>query len=116
MSESKPSDEASLIAKVLSEPRSFRRLGINWDDTCLRTQWQPVWRRHELETGSGTERENLASDAKGNDKWGTTRKNTDAEARGGAARSSDEALVTRVERRGGVIRSAIVINLRSREE
>ena len=34
----------------------------------------------------------------------TMRKNTDAEARGGAARSSDEALVMRVERRGGVIR------------
>jgi hypothetical protein len=34
----------------------------------------------------------------------TIRKNTDAGVRGGAARSSDEALVMRVERRGSVIR------------
>ena len=34
----------------------------------------------------------------------TMRKNTDAGVRGGAARSSVEALVMRVERRGGVIR------------
>jgi len=38
------------------------------------------------------------------------RKNTDAGARDGAARSSDEALVTRAERRGSVIRSANVAN------
>jgi len=35
----------------------------------------------------------------------TMRKNTDAGTRDGAVRSSDEALVMRVERRGGVIRS-----------
>ena len=40
----------------------------------------------------------------------TMRKNTDAAARGGAARSSDEAFVMRVERRGGVIRLTKVIN------
>ncbi len=34
----------------------------------------------------------------------TMRKNTDARTRGGAARSSDESLVMRVERRGSVIR------------
>jgi hypothetical protein len=34
----------------------------------------------------------------------TMRKNTDAGARGGAAHSSVEALVMRVERRGGIIR------------
>lgn len=33
----------------------------------------------------------------------TIRKNTDAGIRGGAARSSDEALVMRVEQRGSVI-------------
>jgi hypothetical protein len=38
------------------------------------------------------------------------RKNTDAATRGGAARSSEEALVTRVERRGGVIRLMKVAN------
>ena len=40
----------------------------------------------------------------------TTRKNTDARARGGAACSSDEAPVMGVERRGRVIRSASVAN------
>jgi hypothetical protein len=42
MSASKPSDDASLIVKVLSKLRSFRRLRTNWGVTCLRTQWQPV--------------------------------------------------------------------------
>jgi hypothetical protein len=41
----------------------------------------------------------------------TMRKNTDAGARGGAARSSDEAFVMKVERRGGVIRLTKVANL-----
>src|ERR1700730_439883 len=40
----------------------------------------------------------------------TMRKNTDAGTRGGAVRSSDEALVMRVERRGSVIRSMEVAN------
>lgn len=38
------------------------------------------------------------------------RKNTDAGTRGGAARSSDETLVMRVERRGGVIWLTKVVN------
>ena len=42
----------------------------------------------------------------------TMRKNTDAEVRGGAARSSVEALVMGVERRGGVIPLTHVTNLR----
>jgi hypothetical protein len=40
------------------------------------------------------------------------RKNTDAGTRGGVARSSDEALVMRVERRGSVILPMKVTNLR----
>ena len=40
----------------------------------------------------------------------TTRKNTDARTRGGAARSSDEAPVMGVERRGSVIRLMNVAN------
>ena len=40
----------------------------------------------------------------------TMRKNTDAATRGGAARSSAEALVMRVERRGSVIRLTKVTN------
>jgi len=42
----------------------------------------------------------------------TMRKNTDAEMRGGAARSSEEAAVMAVERRGSVILSIRAVNLR----
>ncbi len=41
----------------------------------------------------------------------TMRKNTDARTRDGAARSSEEALVMRVERRGSVIRLTSIANL-----
>ena len=41
----------------------------------------------------------------------TIRKNTYARARDGAARSSDEALVTRAEQRGSVIRLTSIANL-----
>jgi len=71
-----------------------------------------VYRRHDLNTGFGTERENLAPDAKGNDKWPTQmRKNTDAGVRGGVARSSEETSVMEVERRGGVILPTSAVNL-----
>jgi hypothetical protein len=46
----------------------------------------------------------------------TMRKNTDAATRGGAARSSVEALVMRVKRRGGVILLATVTNLLAGDE
>jgi hypothetical protein len=46
----------------------------------------------------------------------TMRKNTDAATRGGAARSSVEALVTRVERRGSVILLTKVTNLHCGDE
>ena len=42
----------------------------------------------------------------------TMRKNTDAGARGGAARSSDETFVMKVERRGGIVRLTNAANLR----
>jgi hypothetical protein len=71
MSESKPSDDASLVSKVLSKPGASGTSGISRDDTCLRARRQSVYRRHELNTGFGMERENLASDVKGNDEWQT---------------------------------------------
>jgi RNA-directed DNA polymerase len=43
----------------------------------------------------------------------TMRKNTDAAARGGVAHSSEESLVMREERRGGVIQSGEVVNPRA---
>lgn len=42
----------------------------------------------------------------------TMRKNTEARVRGGVARSSDEASVMEVERRGGVILPTHAVNLR----
>ena len=46
----------------------------------------------------------------------TMRKNTDAATRDGVARSSGEALVMRVERRGGVILLTMVTNPHVGEE
>ncbi|WP_206204489.1 hypothetical protein, partial [Pseudomonas viridiflava] len=67
MSESKPSEDASLSIQALSKPMSPSSLGISLEDTCLMSRWQRVYRRHELNTGFDMERENLAFDAKGND-------------------------------------------------
>ena len=71
MSESKPSDDASLCLKAL--PKLGMTIGSrnSRDETCLRSWWQSVYRRHELNTGFGRERENLALDGKGNNKWQT---------------------------------------------
>jgi hypothetical protein len=46
----------------------------------------------------------------------TMRKNTDAGVRGGVARSSVEAFVMKVERRGSVIRLTKVTNLHCGDE
>jgi hypothetical protein len=52
----------------LKPPSSFR---ISREDTCLLARRQSAYRRHELNTGFGAERENLVLDGKGNDKWQT---------------------------------------------
>ena len=64
----------------------------------------PAWRRREAQSGSCTERENLAGDAKGKGASGSNREaeSTDAPERGGLPCSSDEAGVMLVERRGQV--------------
>jgi hypothetical protein len=49
------------------EPPSSSRM--NREETCVLARWQSVFRRHELNAGFGAERENLALDGKGNDKW-----------------------------------------------
>ena len=58
-----------------------------------------MFRRHELNAGFGTERENLHGDAKGKGTSGSNREaeSTDAPVRGGLLRSSDEAGVMLVE-------------------
>jgi hypothetical protein len=65
----------------------------------------PACRRREAQSGSCTERENLAGDAKGKGASGSNREaeSTDAPERGGLLRSSEEAGVMLVERRGQVI-------------
>jgi hypothetical protein len=111
MSESKPSEDASLSIQMLSKPRSPSSLGISLEETCLLSRWQPVYRWHELNTGFDTERENLAFDAKGNDKRLSPRGRIPMQrSRGGAIRSSDEPLVMRVERRDGVARLTHAVN------
>src|SRR5487761_1822973 len=71
MSESKPSDDASLLPQNAVRTGDDHWLQISRDDTCLRSRRQSVYRRHELSTGLGMERENLVLDGKGNDKWQT---------------------------------------------
>jgi hypothetical protein len=74
------------------------------EDVLIRTERHPACRRREARPGSGMERENLAGDAKGKGASGSNREaeNTNAPERGGLSRSSDEAGVMPVERRGWV--------------
>jgi hypothetical protein len=65
----------------------------------------PVSRGRDSDSGSRMELENLSGDAKGKRHKRRNREaeSTDAPARGGPLRSSVEARVMRVERRGWVI-------------
>ena len=88
------------MSKPGADPSSGIKLG-----GCLRLpERHPACRRREAQPGSCTERENLAGDAKGKGTSGSNREaeSTDAPERGGLPRSSDEAGVMRVERRGRV--------------
>jgi hypothetical protein len=76
---------------------------------CVLLRRQPVYRRHELTVGVSTERGNLGWGVKGNSQVPISmRENTDTHPRGGATRSSEEAPVMGVERRGCVIRSGLL--------
>jgi hypothetical protein len=74
-------------------------------DVLILTERHPACRWREAQPGSCKERENLAGDAKGKGTSGSHRKaeSTDAPERGRLLRSSDEAAVMVVERRGRVI-------------
>ena len=89
----------------MSKPGGDPSSGISSEDVLIPTERHPACRRREARPGSGTERENLAGDAKGKGASGSNREaeSTDAPERGGLPRSSDEAGVMRVERRGWVI-------------
>src|ERR1700730_1309110 len=89
----------------MSKPRVDPTFGISSVDVLILTERHPACRRRESQPGSCKERENLAGDAKGKDTSGSNRKaeSTDAPERGGLLRSSEEAAVMVVERRGRAI-------------
>src|SRR5215510_12343827 len=89
----------------MSKPRVDPTFGISSVDVLILTERHPACRRREAQPCSCKERENLAGHAKGKGPSGGNRKaeSTDAPERGGLLRSSEEAAVMVVERRGRVI-------------
>jgi hypothetical protein len=89
----------------MSKPGVGTTFGISSEDVLIPTERHPACRRREARSGSGTERENLAGDAKGKGASGSNREaeSTDAPETGGLPRSSDEGPVMGLERRGRVI-------------
>src|ERR1700676_4429336 len=89
----------------MSKPGGDPSSGISSVDVLILTERHPACRQREARSGSCTERENLAGDAKGKGTSGANREaeSTDAPERGGLPCSSDEAGVMLVERRGQVI-------------
>jgi len=89
-------EEASKWVQMLSKGVVVSSVPTSSSETCLRLERQPVYRRHDLCTGFSMERGNLGR-IMGNcpQLW----------HRGGATRSSDEASVMDVERRGRIIQS-----------
>ena len=89
----------------MSEPGGDPSSGISLGDVLRLPKRHPACRRRESQSGSRTERENLAGDAKGKGTSGSNREaeSTDALERGGLLRSSYEAGVMLAERRGQVI-------------
>jgi hypothetical protein len=88
----------------MSKPRVDPTFGISSGDVLIPTERHPACRQREARSGSCTERENLAGDAKGKGASGSNREaeSTDAPERGGLPCSIDEAGVMLVERRGQV--------------
>ena len=89
----------------MSKPGGDPSPGMSSEDVLVPTERHPACRWREAQLGSCTERENLAGDVKGKGASGDHRKaeSTDAQARGGLPRSSDEGSVMGLERRGRVI-------------
>src|SRR5436190_9028819 len=88
----------------MSKPGGDPSSGISSVDVLIPTERHPACRQREARPGSCTERENLAGDGKGKGTSGANREaeSTDAPERDGLPRSSDEAAVMAVERRGQV--------------
>src|SRR5260370_23912695 len=88
----------------MQKPGGCHSSGISLGDVLRLPKRHPAWRRREAQLGYCMERENLAGDAKGKGTSGSNREgeSTDAPERGGLPRSSYEAGVMPVERRGQV--------------
>jgi hypothetical protein len=101
----------------MSKLRGDPSCGISSGEVLMPPERHPACRQHEARAGSGTERENLDGDAKGKGASGYHREaeSTDASARGGLPRSSDEAAVTAAERRGWVIAADLAQRVRPEE-
>src|SRR3974390_3373591 len=91
----------------MSKPGGGPASGISLEDVLRLTKRHPACRRREAQPGSCAERENLCSDAKGEITSGAHREDqsTDAEHRGGAARSRDEGSVMEPDRRSWVVQT-----------
>jgi hypothetical protein len=85
--------EASKSDQAMSKPEADPSSGTSLGDALRLPKRHPACRRREAQSGSCTERENLAGDAKGQGTSGSNREaeSTDAPERGGLPRSSDEA-------------------------
>src|SRR5260370_16115131 len=77
----------------MSEPEADTTPEISLRDALRLPKRHPACRRREAQSGSCTERENLAGDAKGKGASGSNREaeTTDAPERGALPRSSNEA-------------------------
>jgi hypothetical protein len=93
----------------MSEPGGDPSSGISSGDALILPERHPACRRREARPGFRTERENLrfvtSEDVKGQAASGSNREgeSTEAERRGGAARSRDEGSVMELDRRGCVV-------------
>jgi len=86
-------EEASKNPLMTSKPESYTCSGISMGDTYLLTMRCPAYSRHDSYPGFRTELENGVGDDKGKCTSGYNHKaeSTDAPARGGLLRSSEEA-------------------------
>src|SRR6266567_558921 len=101
----------------MSKPGGDPSSGISSGDALILPERHPACRRREAQPGSCTERENLSLRCQGRRPSGAHRKgqSTEAEHRGGAARSRDEGSVMGLDRRGCVVQPRPRVN-RRREE
>src|SRR6266478_9596992 len=76
----------------MPKPGGGHSSGTSLGDALRLPKRHPACRRREAQSGSCTERENLAGDAKGKSTSGSNHEaeSTDAPERGGLPRSSDE--------------------------